>query len=54
MAYQAVQDEDERLPEGMQLVGYDADEQTYHYQDQDGSYWESEPGARYSVLHRSE
>jgi len=37
----------------MQRVGYDADTQTYSYRDQDGSYWEGAPGARYGVLHRS-
>ena len=46
--------EDEaRLPEDIQRVGYDADTQTYSYRDQDGSYWEGAPGARYGVLHRS-
>ena len=46
--------EDEaRLPEDVQRVGYDADTQTYSYRDQDGSYWEGAPGARYGVLHRS-
>lgn len=48
------EDSDEgRLAEGMQRVGYDADTQTYSYQDQDGSHWEGDPGARYGVLHRS-
>ncbi|KAH8787714.1 LysM-domain-containing protein [Hyaloscypha finlandica] len=48
------EDSDEgRLPEGMQRVGYDADTQKYSYRDQDGSYWEGAPGARYGVLHRS-
>jgi hypothetical protein len=37
----------------MQRVGYDADTQTYSYRDQDGSYWEGDPGVRYGVLHRS-
>ena len=37
----------------MQRVGYDADTQTYTYRDQDGSYWEGDPGARYGLLHRS-
>jgi hypothetical protein len=37
----------------MQRVGYDADTQQYSYRDQDGSYWEGAPGARYGVLHRS-
>ncbi|MCJ1383305.1 hypothetical protein MMC17_006418 [Xylographa soralifera] len=44
-------DEDDcRLPEGMQRVGYDADTQIYTYQDSDGSYWEGAPGARYGGL----
>ncbi|RDW57446.1 hypothetical protein BP6252_13784 [Coleophoma cylindrospora] len=42
-----------RLPEGMERMGYDADTQTYSYRDQDGSYWEGDPGARYGELHPS-
>jgi hypothetical protein len=44
--------DEERLPEGMTRVGYDADTQTYTYQDADGSYWEGPEGARYGNLHR--
>ena len=44
--------DDERLPEGMQRVGYDADTQVYTYQDHDGSYWESAPGNQYGQLTR--
>ncbi|KAL2164019.1 hypothetical protein VTH06DRAFT_3233 [Thermothelomyces fergusii] len=44
--------DDERLPEGMVRVGYDADTQVYTYRDSDGSYWEGAPGARYGKLHR--
>ncbi|MCJ1404064.1 hypothetical protein MMC11_007289 [Xylographa trunciseda] len=43
-------EDDYRLPNGMQRVGYDADSQTYTYQDSDGSYWEGAPGARYGGL----
>jgi hypothetical protein len=45
--------DESRLPEGMQRVGYDASTQIYSYRDQDGSYWEGDPGARYGVLHQS-
>src|SRR5436190_18956487 len=34
----------------MRRVGYDADTQTYTYQDTDGSVWEGAPGARYGKL----
>ncbi|KAI1099926.1 carbohydrate-binding module family 50 protein [Jackrogersella minutella] len=44
--------DDERLPEGMQRIGYDADTQTYTFRDADGSIWESAPGNRYGQLHR--
>jgi hypothetical protein len=37
----------------MQRVGYDADTQTYTYRDQDGSFWEGDPGVRYGLLHRT-
>ncbi|TDZ17945.1 hypothetical protein C8034_v010162 [Colletotrichum sidae] len=42
--------DEERLPEGMQRVGYDADSQVYTYQDADGSYWEGAPGNQYGQL----
>jgi LysM repeat protein len=44
--------DDERLPEGMTRVGYDADTQTYTYQDAEGNAWEGPEGARYGTLHR--
>ncbi|KAL2022537.1 hypothetical protein VTK56DRAFT_5144 [Thermocarpiscus australiensis] len=44
--------DEERLPEGMTRVGYDADTQTHTYRDTDGSYWESSPGSRYGTLRR--
>ncbi|KAI1852311.1 hypothetical protein JX265_006361 [Neoarthrinium moseri] len=42
--------DDERLPEGMVRIGYDADDQTYTFRDADGSIWESAPGNRYGSL----
>ncbi|KOS22083.1 hypothetical protein ESCO_001962 [Escovopsis weberi] len=44
--------DEERLPEGMTRVGYDADTQTYTFRDADGSYWEGAPGCRYGRLTR--
>jgi hypothetical protein len=44
--------DEERLPEGMRRVGYDADTQVYTFQDADGSYWESAPGCQYGQLTR--
>lgn len=44
--------DEERLPEGMTRVGYDADSQVYTFRDADGSYWESAPGCRYGQLTR--
>ncbi|KAI0429663.1 carbohydrate-binding module family 50 protein [Xylaria sp. FL1042] len=46
--------DEERLPEGMQRIGYDADTQTYTFRDADGSIWESAPGNRYGRLRRVE
>jgi hypothetical protein len=37
----------------MQRVGYDADTQTDTYVDQDGKFWEVDPGVRYGLLHRT-
>lgn len=42
--------DEERLPEGMTRVGYDADTEVYTFQDSDGSLWESAPGCRYGKL----
>lgn len=42
--------DEERLPEGMTRVGYDADTQVYTFRDSDGSYWESAPGNQYGRL----
>lgn len=44
--------DEERLPEGMTRVGYDADTQVYTFQDADGSYWEGAPGCEYGRLRR--
>ncbi|KAM7201129.1 hypothetical protein V8F33_003541 [Rhypophila sp. PSN 637] len=44
--------DEERLPEGMTRVGYDADTQIYTYRDTDGSYWEGAPGVQYGKLFR--
>lgn len=46
----------ERLPPGMRRVGYDADDQTYHYTDDaptgHGAHYVGAPGARYGSLRR--
>ncbi|KAH6886220.1 peptidoglycan-binding LysM [Thelonectria olida] len=42
--------DEERLPEGMERVGYDADTQVYTFRDVDGSYWEGAPGSQYGHL----
>lgn len=42
--------DEERLPEGMQRVHYDADTQVYTFRDADGSLWEGPPGCRYGHL----
>jgi hypothetical protein len=42
--------DDERLPEGMQRIGYDADTETYTYRDADGNIWEGPPGNPYGHL----
>ncbi|OLN96977.1 hypothetical protein CCHL11_07443 [Colletotrichum chlorophyti] len=44
--------DEERLPEGMQRVGYDADTGVYTYRDSDGSYWEGAPGNQDGALTR--
>ncbi|KAG5984815.1 hypothetical protein E4U55_003033 [Claviceps digitariae] len=48
----ACDSDQDRLPEGMRRVGYDADTQVYTFQDGDGSYWESVPGCQYGQLTR--
>jgi hypothetical protein len=44
--------DEERLPEGMTRIGYDADEEVYTFRDTDGSIWESAPGNQYGRLTR--
>ena len=44
--------DEERLPGGMQRIGYDADTETYTFRDTDGSIYESAPGNRYGNLTR--
>lgn len=45
--------DEERLPEGMVRIAYDADTQVYTYKDtEDGSYWEGAPGCQYGKLFR--
>ncbi|KAH6849661.1 hypothetical protein B0I37DRAFT_369511 [Chaetomium sp. MPI-CAGE-AT-0009] len=44
--------DEERLPEGMTRIGYDADTQVYTYRDTDGSHWEGAPGVQYGKLYR--
>ena len=39
-----------RLPEGMQRIGYDADTQSYTFRDASGALYESAPGTRYGEL----
>ncbi|EDR10335.1 uncharacterized protein LACBIDRAFT_317108 [Laccaria bicolor S238N-H82] len=44
-------DEDEaRLPEGMQRIGYDADCSRYTFRDKEGNIYQSAPRARYGIL----
>lgn len=51
--YACYDDDDDRLPEGMVRIGYDAETQIYTYRDTaDGSTWEGEPGNRYGTLHK--
>jgi hypothetical protein len=45
--------DEERLPEGMTRVGYDADTQTYTFRDtRNNSLWEGAPGCEYGRMHR--
>ena len=44
--------DEERLPDGMTRIGYDADTQIYTYRDSDGSTWEGAPGNQYGKLFR--
>lgn len=42
--------DEERLPDGMTRVGYDADTQVYTFRDTDGSLWEGPPGCQYGRM----
>lgn len=42
--------DEERLPSGMERIGYDADTQTYTYRDARGKIYEGAPGAEYGHL----
>ncbi|KAK2595845.1 hypothetical protein N8I77_013638 [Diaporthe amygdali] len=48
--YTELDTDEERLPEGMVRVGYDADTQVYTFRDADGSLWEGPPGSRYGHM----
>ncbi|KAK3197763.1 hypothetical protein GRF29_216g1232542 [Pseudopithomyces chartarum] len=43
--------DEERLPEGFQRIGYDADTQTYTFRAPDGTIYESAEGNRYGELY---
>lgn len=42
--------DEDRLPDGMVRVGYDADTQVYTFRDTDGSLWEGPPGCQYGHM----
>lgn len=48
--YTQLDTDEERLPEGMVRIGYDADTQVYTFRSTDGSLWEGPPGSRYGHL----
>lgn len=49
--YHSYEDDDEyRLPEGFERIGYDAKTQTYYYRSSDGRTYTGEPGVRYGPL----
>lgn len=51
--YSHLDSDDERLPDGMARVGYDADTHVYTFRDAaDGSCWEGAPGCQYGRLTR--
>lgn len=46
-------DEDEhRLPEGMERIGYDSDNGCYYFRDRDGVVWQGAEGAEFSEMIR--
>ncbi|KAJ7508356.1 hypothetical protein B0H11DRAFT_24070 [Mycena galericulata] len=42
----------ERLPEGMERIGYDSDTGRYYFRDQDGGVWQGAQGAEFSEMTR--
>ncbi|ROV94070.1 hypothetical protein VMCG_08234 [Cytospora schulzeri] len=48
--YTQLDTDEERLPEGMVRIGYDADTQVYTFRNTDGSLWEGPAGSRYGSL----
>lgn len=49
--YHSYEEDDEyRLPEGFERIGYDACTQTYYYRSPDGRTYSGEPGVRYGPL----
>jgi hypothetical protein len=48
--YTQLDTDEERLPEGMVRIGYDADTQVYTFRSADGSLWEGPSGSRYGSL----
>lgn len=49
--YQNLQD-DYRLPEGLERVGYDADSGKYFFRDKEGQLWEGQEGERFGEMTR--
>jgi len=45
-------EDDYRLPEGMERIGYDADTTRYYFRDRDGSVWQGLEGAEYGEMTR--
>lgn len=46
--------DDYRLPEGMERIGYDADTMQYCFRDRDGSVWQGSEGAEFGKMTRGE
>jgi len=45
-------EDDYRLPEGMERIGYDADTMRYCFRDRDGSLWKGAEGAEFGEMNR--
>ncbi|KAI2464712.1 hypothetical protein F4781DRAFT_412173 [Annulohypoxylon bovei var. microspora] len=45
-------DDEDRIPHGLTVIGYDADTRIYHAENDDGSFWESQPGTKYGTWTR--